>query len=307
MLSVFFNKSKPIQYVVLAIALLLIFIITKSGSLDTQFNGVWLIKQFGIFLIVIGSIFVFDFFVTKNKLTKKNSYKMLLFVIFIAILPNTIMNSNIVLANLFLILALRRLLSLRTQRQVKKKLFDSAFWISLATLCYFWCAVYFILIFTTLLVYTFTDIKNYIIPLVGIAAVLIISVSYRIVMGIDIFSGMVNFTRYSLDFSTLNNKRIIIGATVLFSFGLWSLFYFLKNIKSKMKSYRPTFRLIVITIILSLLIIMLAPKKNGSEFMFLFAPLAIIITNYVEMISENWFKESFLWVLVLTPIIISIL
>jgi len=307
MLSVFFNKSKPIQYVVLAIALLLIFIITKSGSLDTQFNGIWLMKQFGIFLIVMGSIFVFDFFVTKNKLTQKNSYKMLLFVIFIAILPNTMMNSNIVLANLFLILALRRLLSLRTHRQVKKKLFDSAFWISLATLCYFWCAVYFILIFIALLVYTFTDIKNYIIPLVGIAAVLIISVSYRIVMGIDIFSGIANFTSYSLDFSTLNNKRIIVGATVLFSFGLWSLFYFLKNIKSKMKSYRPTFKLIVITIILSLLIIMLAPEKNGSEFMFLFAPLAITITNYVEMISENWFKESFLWALVLTPIIISIL
>ena len=60
-------------------------------------------------------------------------------------------------------------------------------------------------------------------------------------------------------------------------------------------------------IIISLLVVAVAPDKNGSEFLFLFAPLSIIITNYLETISEKWFKETLLLGLIATPIIILML
>ncbi len=307
MLSVFFNKSKPIHYVLLSVVLLCVYIAVRLRLPERVLSALLIVEQIGIFILILVSVFVFNFIVTKNKLTKKNSFKMLLYLVFITILPETLLNPNILLANLFLIFALRRILSLRTNKDIKKKLFDAAFWIALASLCYFWCILFFILLFAALLVYSFTEIKNYIIPIVGFATVVVLSISYRIIMGIDILEGIQEFTLYDFDFSTLNSKRIIIGATVLFSFGLWSLFYYVKNIKSKMKSHRPTFRLIVIAAILSLLIIIVTPSKNGSEFLFLFAPLAIIITNYLELISDKWFKEIFLWLLVLTPIVILVL
>lgn len=307
MLSVFFNKSKPIHYILLSVVLLCVYIVVMLRLPQSDLSALMVIERMGNFIVILVSVLVFNFIVTKNKLTKKNSFKMLLYLAFIAILPVTLLNPNILLANLFLIFALRRILSLRTQKDIKKKLFDAAFWIALASLCYFWCILFFILLFAALLVYSFTDIKNYIIPIIGLITVVVLSISYRIIADIYIFENIEAFMRYDFDFSTLNSKRVIIGATVLFSFGLWSLFYYIKNIKSKMKSNRPTFRLIVISAILSLLIIILAPAKNGSEFLFLFAPLAIIITNYLEIISDKWFKEIFLWLLVLTPIVILVL
>lgn len=307
MLSDFFSKSKPINYVVLTSLLLLVFLVAKFSVMEVHFNLVAFSKQMGLFLVCLGSVFIFDFFVTKNKLTQKNSFKMLLFVVFIAILPETILNTRILLANFFLILALRRMLSLRSHKMVKKKLFDAAFWIAVATLFYFWSALFFILLFTALLVYSFTDIKNYIIPITGIVTVAILALSYHLVMGHDLSSYFENRAGFSFDFTPLNSKRLIIGATLLFSFGLWSLFYYLMNIKSKMKSYRPTFKLIVVAAVLAVVVIVVAPSKDGSEFIFLFAPLAIIMTNYLELISEKWFKETFLWILVLTPILISLL
>jgi putative effector of murein hydrolase LrgA (UPF0299 family) len=54
-------------------------------------------------------------------------------------------------------------------------------------------------------------------------------------------------------------------------------------------------------------IVVIAPVKSGSEFLFLFAPLAIIVTNYIETIQENWFKEVFLLVLIITPIALLML
>lgn len=307
MISNFFSKSKPINYIVVSIILVLVFVTAKYRIFSEQVDVVIVSKQIGVFLLCLGSVFVFDFFVSRNSLTKKNSYNIFLFVMFFAILPQTLMNTTVLLSNFFILLALRRLISLRTQRDIKKKLFDASFWIAIATVFYFWSSVFFILVFVALLVYTITDPKNYVIPIVGIATVAVITVSYLFIMNIDVLVYAKSVVDFSFDFSVLNSKQIIIGSTLLLSFGLWSLFYYIKNIKSQMKSYRPSFNLVLIAVLLGLLIIAFAPAKNGSEFIFLFAPLSIIITNYLEVISEQWFKETMLWVFVLTPIALLLL
>ncbi len=74
-----------------------------------------------------------------------------------------------------------------------------------------------------------------------------------------------------------------------------------------MKSHRPTFKLIVLFALLGLFIITVTPSKNGSEFIFLFVPLSIIVTNYIEVISKNWIKEALLWVMILMPIVLLVL
>lgn len=307
MISKFFSQSKPIHYIVLSILLLLIFVLTRLNVFSGNPNALFIGKQTGLFFVSVLSVFVFDFFVSRNSLTKKNSYNILLFVLFFAVLPQTIMNSRVVFANFFVLLALRRIISLRSQKDTKKKLFDAAFWIALATVFYFWSSVFLILVFAALVIYGITDVKNYVIPIIGIATVAIILVSYFIVIDIDILQFAVNSFDYSFDFSNLNSKQIIFGATLLLSFGLWSLFYYIKNLKSQMKSYRPSFTLVILAAILGLFIVVVAPSKNGSEFIFLFAPLSIIITNYLEVITEKWFKETLLWVLIITPVALSLL
>jgi len=287
--------------------LLFIFVITKYMALDVEFDAFFIAKQVLLFGVCLFSVFVFDFLVNKNNLTKNNSYKILLYVLFIAILPETLLNSKILIANLFILFALRRLISLRSKKEIKKKLFDASFWITIASLFYFWSVLFYVLIVTALIVFIITDVKNWFIPIIGILTVAIIGVSYMIVMNIDVFYFIENLVDVSLDFSPLNSKQIIIGSTILLSFGVWSLFYYIKNLKSQTKSSRPSFSLIVIAAIISIVVIIVSPTKNGSEFIFLFAPLAIIMTNYLEVISEKWFKESLLWVLILTPIITLLL
>ena len=303
MISSFFSQSKPINFVVVSIMLLIVYSITKYMTLDTELDALLISKQVLFFGVSLFSVFVFDFLVNKNNLTKKNSYKILLFVLFIAVLPETLLNSKTLIANLFILFALRRIISLRSKKEIKKKLFDAAFWITIASLLYFWSVLFFILIIAALVVYVITDLKNWLIPILGILTVAIIVASYMIVMNIDGYNFFNNLIDYSFDFSSLNSKRIIIGSTILLSFGVWSLFYYIKNLKSKTKSSRPSFSLIVIAAIIAITIVIVSPIKNGSEFIFLFAPLAIIMTNYLEVISEKWFKESLLWVLVLTPIL----
>mgnify|MGYP000577890888 CR=1 FL=1 len=60
---------------------------------------------------------------------------------------------------------------------------------------------------------------------------------------------------------------------------------------------------LIAAIAIAILIAVIAPVKNGSEFLFLFAPFSIIMANYIEVISERWFKEVFIVLLLITPII----
>ena len=307
MISSFFSKANPIHLVIVCFIMLLVFVIATFYYLDEPLTITVFIKQTALFIISLTSVFVLDFLSNKNNLTKKNSYKILIFSLFIALLPETYLNPMILIANLFVLLALRRIISLRSNKEIIKKLFDAAFWLSIATLFYFWSILFFILIVVGIILYRVVKIKNWIIPIVGILTVAIIWSSYMIIMGYDLILYFQNLINFSFDISTLNNKRIVISCTIILSYGIWSLLYFIRYLKAKSKKSRPSFIIIIFMIIISLLVVALAPDKNGSEFLFLFAPLSIIITNYLETISEKWFKETLLLGLIATPIIILML
>lgn len=307
MISSFFSKAKPIHLIIVCLIILVVFLPSKLYALQEPFSFGLLIKQTALFLIVVATVFLLDFFASRNNLTKKNSYKILIFSLFIALLPATILNSKILIANLFILFALRRLISLRSNKEIKKKLFDAAFWISIATLLYFWAILFFVLVILGIILYRVIDIKNWIIPFVGILTVVIIGVSIMALTGYDFINYFENQINLSFDFSTLNSKRIIVACTVILSYGIWSLLYFIRYLKAKSKKSRPSFVLIIFTILVALLIVAVSPNKNGSEFLFLFGPLSIIITNYLETISEKWFKETLLAGLLATPLILLLL
>ncbi len=307
MITNFFKQAKPIHFVLISTFLLMVFIASKIYVLNEPVTVKLVAKQAFYFAIVLASLFILDFFASRNSLTKKNSYKLLMFGLFMAMLPETLLNSRTLMANFFILLALRRIISLRTQKDVKKKLFDAAFWISIATLLYFWAALFFILVFAALILYSIINIKNWIVPLTGVLAVVIIWVSVMLLMTNDFTDYFDELFVYNFDFTGLNSARIMISATILISYGTWGSFYFIKHLKDKSKSLRPSFTLIIISSILSLLIILISPYKDGSEFIFLFAPLSIIMTNYLEVTKEKWFQEVLVWVLILIPAVFLIL
>lgn len=287
--------------------LFVVFVITKMTTLTETFSVEVFFKQAFLFGVCLASLFVLDFFVSKNNLTKRNSYKILMFGLFVAVLPETLGNSKLLVANLFVLLALRRIISLRSRKEIKKKLFDAAFWISLATLLFFWASLFYILIFIALLLHSIVDIKNWIIPLIGVLCVAIIAASYMIVTGIDIETYLHGFFDVSFDFTSLNSKRMIIAATLLLSYGTWASFYFMRSIKQQLKSYRPSFVIVIMSSLIALIIILVSPYKDGSEFIFLLAPLSIIMSNYLEIIPERWFKEGLIMVLIFASLLNLIL
>jgi hypothetical protein len=221
--------------------------------------------------------------------------------------PQAMKYLDLLLANLFVLFALRRLISLHSKLHIKKKLFDAAFWITIATLFYFWSILFFALVIVALIYYSQNDIKNIIIPFVGVVAVLVLLLVYNILVH-DVYIRSSNFQRYaSLDFTPYNTKESIIKFTVLFTSLVWILIYFFRTLPDKNKKLRPSYFIMAWASVIAILVAIIAPDKNGSEFLFLFAPFSIIMANYIEVISERWFKEVFVVLLIITPIITLLL
>lgn len=248
------------------------------------------------------SIVVFSFFVSKNNLTKKNNFKLLIFTLFLACIPETVMHGKMIISNVFILFALRRVLSLRSNLKIKKKLFDAAFWITLASLFYFWSILFFILIIAALFFHGIHQLKNLIIPFTGYLTVFLIIISYSVIAPSSNTINWFQIDTVSFDFSNYLLSQVV-SITVLTTLGIYSMVFYVRKIGDKSSDFRSSFLLILISLFIGVGLVVIAPVKNTSELLFLFAPLSIIITNHIEAFSNKWLADFYLSVLAVTPFI----
>ena len=302
MITRFFSTSKPIHLVLISFFVLGLFLAVRLGYYYEGISALQIGKEVLLYGITLLSIFVLSFFVNKNNLTKQNSFKILLFSLFLACIPAIIEYGSIIVSNVFILFAVRRIISLRSNLHIKKKLFDAAFWIALASLFYFWAILFLILVFAALIFYSIGQPNNWIIPFTGIITVALIVVSFNIISQNTFGNMNTLIDTVSFDFSNYNQLNLMVSISVISLVGLWALFFYVKKLQDKSRALRPSFVLILIALIIGITIVVLSPNKNGSEFIFLFAPLAIITTNYIESIKKVWLAELFIWLLIITPI-----
>lgn len=248
-------------------------------------------------------VFITDFVISKNDLTKRNSYGIMLLALFFVIFPEVFGNINIMVANLLVLFALRRLFSLHTKRDLTKKFFDAVFWIALSTLFYTWAVLYLFVVFIALGYYWQNEGKYIAVSLFGVVTVFILLVLYNIVFK-DQYLSQTNFDfSYGFDFSDYNSLSEIIKLTVVVALYLWSLIFYLKNTSEKNKTLKPIHTLIILASFIAIIIAVLAPVKNGNEIVFFMLPFSIIVANYIETVDKLWFKEMLVVLLILVPII----
>lgn len=307
MITSFFNTSKPIHFVIVLIIALCTFVFFRISNIEVDVNALYIGKQVGLFLVLSWTIGVLAFLSSKNNLSQNNSYNVLLFSVFLVVIPTAIQNDSILMSNFFVLLALRRIISLKSKASIKKKLFDAGFWIALASLFYFWSILFFIIIIAALIFYALEDLRHWIIPFVGFFVVALLFSCYYIISE-NTFGNIEEYwSGVGFDFTSYNNLNIILGITILGSLGIWSSVFYMKKLSDKTRDVKASFILIYIAFLLSIGVIFITPNKNGSEFMFVFAPLSIIIANYIETINEKWFAEIFVWLIIATPIIALVL
>ncbi|MCJ7467533.1 MAG: hypothetical protein MUO53_12670 [Maribacter sp.] len=253
--------------------------------------------------VLLLSVFVVDFIIKRNKMTASNSFAILFYALLIVVFPETLADNNAILCSFFLLLATRRLISIRTLRNIKLKIFDATLWVMASSLFYEWAILYLALIFAAIYIYEPKNIRNWMVPFAGLFTF------FMIIQGFLILAHYPEFIREHFNFtiafdqtdyldwgisSKLMAYLVITFMTIIFSF--------LKLGKSGLGKI-VTMRLIVLSFIIGIFLKIVASSPNDHPLMVTFFPSAIFLTNYVESIKKPRIKEIVLISLVLLPLL----
>ena len=291
-----FRISKPYHYILIFVGLIGIFLFQRLKN-HSGIQSVDFVIESVAFLFFLASMFLVVFIITKNKLTQKNSFAALYFFIFISLMPQTLADHKIIIANGFILLSYRRIFSLETKLNMKKKYFDAALWLSIATLFYVWSILYFIPLLATIILRPNDWVKHLLVLVFGAGSAGLLVYLFASVFGtppsflmfyppkvnLDLFFHITEVTKVSLAIISV----MTIGSVL-------SLFYplILKNNKS-----RNNFIVLFLMLFTGLSISLLAVNMFVENMLFVIFPLAVIMANFTQHQRRSWLSDLFLTVL----------
>ena len=307
MLTSFFSKSKPVIFLTVVLFMAVFYISANLKTLFQEFEIYTLFTKIGVLVSFLLSAMVLDFIAKKNELTKRSGFKILIFAVCSVSFLSILKDNQVIVANLCILLSLRKIISLRSSKEISLKIFDATFWICIASLFYFWAILFIIIVYCGILFHAINYLKNWLIPLVAIFVVFIMVTTYHLLFNDAFYSWAAWFQESSFDFSNYQNLVILIPLSILLALTLWTLSHYFKLFQRSGVRSRPAYMLVFITLIISILVAIFSPVKNGSELLFFFVPFSIITSNYFDSKKEQGFKEVLLITLILMPILIPIL
>jgi hypothetical protein len=302
MLTNFFSNSKPFHFILISLLLFVgyTFYNFQISSFENDFiRLIQLTFKFGLYIILM---LIFGFVIKKNNLTQINSYALFIFICLLLLTPNVFQNSKPILSTVFILLALRRILSFNSKKNIQKKILDASLWIGIATLFYFWSILFLLVLYAALIQLASKNFKLFLIPIIGIFLVFIICTIYFLYLDNNMYWYKDYKIFSSFDFSSFKLLKNFFSLFVILSMTVISLvFKFLNFTKTPLRK-KSKYWIIIFTLITGIIIVILTGQKNGVELIFTIVPISILFSNFIEAVQRKWVSEMMLWFILVAPI-----
>tara|TARA_R110000787_G_scaffold109035_2_gene217516 strand:+ start:3044 stop:3967 length:924 start_codon:yes stop_codon:yes gene_type:complete len=307
MLTSFFSNSKPFHFIVVSLLLFAGCFVYIIQDINEAINYAEIATALLENTVVLLLFLVLSFIIKKNRLTKSNSYALFLFCCFILTIPILFKEPEPVFSLMFLLLALRRILSISSKKNSEKKILDASIWITIAALFYFWSILFFVILFIAVIQLGSKNYKLVFIPSVGFISVFILTTTYQIIVNDSLWWFLDYKQQISFDFSPYYSLKIIIPAFFIISLGVLGIIYKSIHFSNTPLKEKSKYWILIFSLLIGLILIVLTNNKNGGELIFLLAPISIFTANFIETISKNWISELLLWVAFVFPFVIYFL
>ena len=299
MITSVFKKSTPLNFSLVVFLILFFDFIYQIQDLAWSHSMVLIFKKVGIGLLILFSALLTNFISKRNGLSKDSAYSILFFLLLFLFFPSLFDDINLVLANFFILLAFRRLVSLQSQKASKEKIFDASLWIFVASLFHFWCILYLLLVFISIISHVIGDYRNWLLPFIAFFAVSILFAIYALVFNADVINYITKGVEvnFSIDYFTNNyqNAALSIYATI----ALFFVISMAMTLSSRPLQLHTSFKKIIFAFLIGVIIFIVSPVKSNDLLVFTIAPLAMMITAHIEMPQQKLNQELALGVLIL--------
>lgn len=302
MITSLFRKSTPLNYSLVILAVVFFFFIYQIGQATGESSLWFYLLKFSLLSLIFGSLFIANFIVKKNGLSKDSAYTVLFYLSFMLFFPAVWDNFRLVLANFFILLALRRLVSLHSLKATKEKIFDASLWIFLAAFLHFWCIGFIILVFISILFHAARDYRNWFLPFIAFFTALTVFLLFALLIDkswiADVLANMHLDLKINYFANNYQNGALSVFATIALFF-VASLAMSLSNRPVILHS---SYKKILWSLFIGVLIYIVSPGKSNDLLIFTFAPLAMMATSHIESAQIQWQKELILFAVILSGV-----
>jgi hypothetical protein len=288
MITSLFRKSTPLNYTLVVILLLFCFFMSQLQ--DSNRANSFSIKMINL-TILLGMLFVVNFIVKKNGLTKNSSYTILFYLLLLLFFPSVFSDIKLLLANFFLIIAIRRLISLQSLKAPKEKIFDASLWIFVASLFHFWCILFILLVFISIIFHVSRDYRNWLLPFVAfftIATIFVLSAMIFDTTWIFHFLEQRKMN-FQLDYFTNNYQNIALSIYVVTA--LYFVFSMIFSVTNKPLILQASFKKMIFAFFIGIVVFLISPEKNSTILVFTFMPLSVMATSNIEYSQSKMYQE----------------
>ena len=307
MITSVFSKSRPINYILTTTLLVLCFLLFQFQSNFSTISVVEIGSKVILLLLLAGSLFITNFITKRNGLSKDNSYTFLLFFVFLILFPKTLSNASLIISNGFILLALRRLISMQSLITPKEKIFDASFWIFTASLFNFWCVLFIILVFVSIIFHVSRDYRNWIIPFIALFTVVLIASVASLMFDSSLIKQYLSSIIIDFDLKYLETIFQNIALFVYIFTALVAFLGMMFILSSKLSNFQSSYQKIIFAFVIGLAVFFFSPNKDNSYLIYTFVPVSIMLTNLLETIEKYWIKETILGIIISASVVTFVL
>ncbi|RAR72915.1 DUF6427 family protein [Flavobacterium aciduliphilum] len=303
MITSVFKKSTPINYSLLGLLLVIFFLIYQVKHTQSPVSIEILFQKGAMLVLLFSSLFFSNFIVKKNNLTKKSSYTILFYFLFVLIFPEVLNDFKLLLSNLFVLLAMRRLVSLQSLKAPKEKIFDASLWIFVASIFNFWCILFLFLVYISIIFHVSRDYRNWLLPIIAFFTALILFIFYALLFDKAIVMHYIHSdsTAFELDYFKNDSQNIAFSVYVVcvLFFSIPSIF----SLTNKPLNLQASYKKVIFATLIGIVLFVTSFPKNNQLLIFTFLPLAIMATNSIEYMQNKFQQEMILWVTLICSLV----
>lgn len=291
MITTIFSKSRPFNYILISICLIVCFVLYQMKS-DFVIDGIWSMSYLSLILmILLGSIFISNFITKRNNLSKDNSYVFLFFFCFMILFPTTLGNFKLITANFLILLALRRLISLQSLVAPKQKIFDASLWIFIASILHFWSILFIVLVFISIFLHVGRDYRNWLLPYIAFFTIAVILAMISLMSGYPLMENIKNHAVLNLNFNYFTNQYQNIALSIFSAMTVLFLFSQITTFASKPLILINSYKKIIIAFFIGVTIYIVSSEKSNNILIYTFMPLSVMATGFFENMKIKWYGE----------------
>ena len=302
MITSLFKKSTPINYAFIFLMLLFFFGVYQFNQVGSVFSVGFFIKKTIIIGVIVASFFTANFIIKKNGLSKDSAYMILFYLLLLLFFPSVMNNLDLIISNFFIILALRRLISLQSPKSLKEKIFDASLWIFVASLFHFWSILFVILVFISILFHTARDYRTWFLPFIAFFASSMIFILIDLFFDKNIISDLIENTSRDFQINYFTNNYQNIALSLFATISLYFTVYVVFTIPNRPIILHSSYKKILAAFFIGIAVFLISPNKSNDILIFTFAPLAFMITLFTETPQSKLKREISVSIIILSSL-----